>query len=100
MDKAQLDDLKQFITVTVSQTEKRLEGKISDVWEELGAIHGELAKVRGEIANVQGDLAEVRSEMADGFAGIAEALETTNSRHDKHEAKTDMRLTKLEANLL
>lgn len=68
MDQAQLDDLKQFITATVSQSEARLE-------ERLG-----------------GRIDRLEQKMDDGFAGIAEAIEQI---HD-HNAETDRRLTKLE----
>jgi hypothetical protein len=50
MNDDQLDDLKQFITATVSQAEER---------------------VRNDMATGFG---EIRKEVADGFAGVGEAI--------------------------
>ena len=75
MDEGQLDDLKQFITATVSQTEKRLEMKISDV---------------------RSELAELRNEMSGGFSGVGEAIESIHDQSTERDIEVDRRLTKLE----
>jgi len=53
MDENQLDDLKQFITATVSQTETRLVGRLENL----------------------------EQKVDDGFAGIGEAIEQINEQH-------------------
>ena len=75
MDEGQLDDLKQFITATVSQTEKRLEMKISDV---------------------RSELAELRNETSGGFSGVGEAIESIHDQSTERDIEVDRRLTKLE----
>lgn len=57
MSDTQFDDLKQFITATVSQTEERLQTQIS----------------------------QLRNEVTDGFAGIGDAIEQIHQQTEvKH----------------
>ncbi len=79
MNDQQLDDLKQFIAATVSQTEARLDGRIDGLRVELCA----------EINGLRGDLVELRNEMHEGFAGVGDAL-------DAMSGDFDTRLTHLE----
>jgi len=67
MNDQQIDDLKQFIAATVSQTEANLDGKIDSL----------------------------RQEMQDGFSGVGEAIEHILTEIDEFETKTDRRSTKL-----
>lgn len=62
------DDLKQFVAVTVSQSEQRIK------------------------ADLKQDIQTLRGEMHDGFAGIGDAIELIHEELSNH----DKRLTKLE----
>jgi hypothetical protein len=77
MDDVQIDDLKQFIAATVSQTEVRLDQKIEVLDQKVENL---------------------RQEMTDGFAGVGEAIEQIHTRVDDNQKITDARLTKLEQN--
>jgi hypothetical protein len=79
MDEDQLDDLKQFVATTVSQTEKRLDAKFTH-----------------EITQVRNELRALRGEMMDGFSGVGEAIETIHDLMTKRDAEVDKRLTRLE----
>ncbi len=68
MNDQQLDDLKQYIAATISQTEKRLHGEIT----------------------------ALRREMVDGFSGVGEAIENIYEQLDRRNTEVDKRLTKLE----
>jgi hypothetical protein len=68
MDSNQLDDLKQFITASISQAEERL-----------------LTEIK-----------EVSKEMAEGFAGVGEAIEGMHKQSDDQNKIVDARFTKLE----
>ncbi len=112
MNQKQLDDLKQFIRSTVSETEQRLEAKIVDVRDELrremselrSELRSELVSVRDELRNeladlrseLHGELVEIRQEMADGFSGVGEAIDLMYRQSDKRKAEVDARLAKLE----
>lgn len=67
----ELDDLKQFITAMLSQTETRLGERIDQLENRIDTV---------------------AAEMHDGFAGIADIIEGNNKRVDDHE----QRVTKLE----
>lgn len=71
-----MDNLKQLIAATVSQTEVRLEGRL---------------------ANLDGKIEMLHLEMQEGFAGVSEAIEDTQSRYDAQHANLDKRVAKLEA---
>lgn len=86
MNTDQLDDLKQFITATVSQSEARLE-------ERLGGRIDSLEQ------KVDDGFVRLEAKMDDGFAGIGDAIEAIHLRIDDNETsidKHDKRLTKLE----
>lgn len=68
MNENQLEDLEQFITSTVSQTEERLLNEI----------------------------VSLRSEMTDGFAGVGEAIEQIHNGIEENDTEVERRLTKLE----
>jgi hypothetical protein len=79
MNEDQLDDLKQFITTTVSQATADMATK-------------------NDIANMatKEDIASLRQEMLDGFAGVSEAIEQIHEQAEIQEAEVDRRFTKLE----
>lgn len=68
MDDTQIEDLKQFISATVSQTEARLGDKIQTL----------------------------DKKVDDGFAGVGEAIEEIHKDIETRDTKFDTRLTSLE----
>jgi hypothetical protein len=72
MNDDQLEDLKQFIAASVSQSEERLRGEMNQGFQ------------------------AVRQEMADGFLGVGEAIDTIHKQMGEQNAAVDKRLTKLE----
>ena len=72
MNDAQLDDLKQYIHATVSQSAESVK-----------------TELRSEIRASE---TRIRKDMEDGFAGVAEAITTINDKDDEQ----DKRITKLE----
>lgn len=80
MTDEQLDDLKQFLTAIVSQSETRIKSKSS---ENIKKLHDEL------IEEIYG----VRAEMREGFASIGDIVSGSNDRLDDH----DLRITALES---
>lgn len=82
MNSDQLEDLKQFITASVSQSEARLRGEIGQLGKEM---HQEFRTVR--------------QEMADGFLAVGEAIDEIHKQLDEQKkinATVDKRLTRLE----
>jgi hypothetical protein len=78
MNDDQLNDLKQFIANTVSQTEVRLAERIDKLDQRVDSLE---------------------HEVRDGFAGIGEVFDQLNQRldeRDEHDKAIDQRLTKLE----
>ena len=89
MNDQQIDDLKQFISVTIAQTEANLDNKID----------GLATKVSGLDARVSGlddKIESLRQDMLDGFAGVAEVIEELQNRYDDNNKVIDHRLTQLE----
>jgi hypothetical protein len=87
MQDKQLDDLKHFISGTVSQSEVRLREEI-------------IAAVSGVESRLDDKIAALRNEMLDGFAGVGEAIKEINARLDRRDATdtiVDQRLTRLES---
>lgn len=68
MNNDQMDDLKQFIAASASQTEERLLQKLS----------------------------ELEQKVDDGFTGIREAIEQIHQQIDENKKETDTRLARLE----
>lgn len=68
MNDDQLDDLKQFIDSRISQSEARFDDKVE----------------------------KLRREMHDGFAGVGEAIDESQTQTDKAVSGLDRRLTNLE----
>lgn len=85
MDDDQLDDLKQFIANTVSQTEQRLRDELASK-EDIAALRLEM----------DDKFKSVRLEMSDGFTGVGEAIEEVHHVIDELAKSTDRRLTRLE----
>lgn len=83
MNDAQLEDLKQFITARFSQQDEHLDLKFENFRIE---IRGEMLSLRIELKS---EIHALRTEMRDGFAGVADVIESNN--HD-----IDNRLRRLE----
>ena len=82
MNDNQLDDLKQFIAASVSQSEERLRNEMNQGFEA-----------------VRQEFQAVRQEMADGFRGVGEAIDVIHKHSDEQNelnATVDKRLTRLE----
>lgn len=79
MNNDQFDDLKQFISASISQSEERICKEMTDGFK----------AVRREIQ-------VVRQEMADGFLGVGEAIDEIHRQIEEQRETTDARLTKLE----
>lgn len=87
MNDYQIDDLKQFILATSSQTEAR-------IMQNLG---GEISQFRTEL---KGEINELRTEMRGGFEGVAVAFEETHRIIEENKVETDVRLTRLESHFI
>lgn len=83
------DDLKQFIQVTVGQSEERLSQRIDGLDGRMDGLSGRMDLLDGRMDRLENGLHELRDEVHEGFAGIADAMEATNS-------DVDARLTRLE----
>jgi hypothetical protein len=75
MNADQFDDLKQFISASISQSETRLRD------------------------DMQTGFQAVRQEMADGFLAVGEAIDDIHKQMEEHRTSTDTRLKKLEHRL-
>ena len=86
MNDDQFDDLKQFIEATVSQSETRIKDELG---ERIDGVEQRLDGVEHRLGNLE-------KKVDDGFAGVADAIETINQHLDDHETECNERLTKLE----
>ena len=90
MNNDQLDDLKQFILASISQSEGRLRHEfVTAISESEGRLRGEMSQ----------GFQTIRNEMSDGFLAVGEAIEEIHQQLEAHNAKfeeVDKRLTKLE----
>lgn len=87
MNDDQLDDLKQYIAATVSQTEQRLGGRIGGVESRLDGVESRLDGVESRLGGVESRLDRLETKVDDGFAGVGEAIELINNRLDESETK-------------
>jgi len=87
MTNDQFDDLKQFITATVSQSEARLEARLKE------EIHQSVAQLE---ENFYVKIAQLEAKVDDGFAGIGEAIEQLHHIIDERDAAVERRLVRLE----
>ena len=78
----ELDDLKQFMTALISQTEIRLSGRIDSLEVRIDQLDERLT----------GRIDRLAADMKSGFDGIANIIEPHNTQLDDHEE----RLAKLE----
>lgn len=85
MNDDQMDDLKQFIAATVSQTEARLGGRIDGVETKVGSLETKVDRLEVKVDSL-------RHEMLDGFAGVAGVVDPANDQLEDHEK----RITSLE----
>jgi hypothetical protein len=76
MQDDQIDDLKQFIASTVSQTEQRLTERIDKM-----DVH----------------LDSLEKKVEDGFSGVGEAIAEINDSMEKRNTEVNDRLTNLES---
>lgn len=77
-DEEKLEDLKQFIAATVSQTEERLSNRIENV----------------EI-KLEKKIEVLRQQMHGGFSGVGEAIEEIHVQMEKRDKEVDKRLVKI-----
>ncbi len=87
MNDDQLNDLKQFIAATVSQSTAHLATK-----DDLNSVKSDLGSVKGDLSELKTDLKRLEQKVDDGFAGIGDAIEDLH----KQQSDTDQRVTKLE----
>lgn len=78
MNNDQIDDLKQFITATVSQTEERLSESIDELNQKADSLEQSLILLREEVRS--------------GFEGVGDAVEEIH----QHNAQVELRLNSLE----
>jgi len=74
MNEEQFDDLKQFITSTVSQSETRLKQELAS---------------KAELRALQTEFRTLQEEVRDGFAGVGEAIEASAVGMDRRLNKFD-----------
>lgn len=86
MNDDQLDDLKQFITATVSQTEARLTERIDGIDTRLGSLEQKVGTLEQKV-----DVLEQKVD--DGFAAIGEILADTTANNDAHNEEVAEQLT-------
>lgn len=92
MNEGQLNDLKQFIADTVSQTEVRLTGRID-------GLEGRMDGLEHRMGGLEQRLESLEHEVRDGFAGIGEVIEQLNQRFDDRDKEVDQRFTNLEGQI-
>lgn len=80
-DQFDVDDLKQFIEATVSQSEVRLREEITDT------VSQSESRLRQEMGDLRQEMGELHQEMRDGFAGVGEAFAPANDQLEDHEAR-------------
>lgn len=93
MDEKQFIELKQYILMTISVVESRLEKKIVDLKDE---VMLESTTLRKGLSQLQEELSQHRKETAAGFLGVGEAIEEINNRYDRRFDMTEGRIAKLE----
>lgn len=103
MDKDQLDDLKQFIATTVSQSEARLRTELRKEWK--SDLQAGLAGLKSELriewrSDLARETSALRQEMREGFAAVAETLDEIHAYLHRRDAEIDRRLTRLEQHLI
>jgi hypothetical protein len=87
MNDVQIDDLKQYISATVSQSAESVKSELRT------EIRSEIRSVKTELrAEIQAAKTEILKETRAGFASIAESLTLAHDADAEH----DRRLTRLE----
>jgi hypothetical protein len=71
MNNERMDDLKQYISGAISQSEQSLEKNLT-------------AKIQAVRTELKTDIQTVRTEMHAGFAGAAEPIDRLNDTVDDH----------------
>jgi len=90
MSNDQLDDLKQFISASISQSEERVKKELKE------EISSSVSQSEGRLRE---EIQAIRQEMSDGFLGVGEAIDEMHKQIAEQSAVTDRRLTKLEQQL-
>ena len=99
-----IDDLKQFITATITQQSSDIRGDISGIHGEISGIHGKISGIRGDISDLRQDVTSLRKDVArvdtkvdDLAAFMAEAMDNYDQSTSKQLTDHDRRITKLES---
>lgn len=83
MNEELIEDLKQFITATISQ----------QLSLQLGELHEEISGIRTDMSKMEQRLSGQMKEISDS---VAEAMTNTNEEVDKQIQDHEKRITKLE----
>ena len=84
MNKADLDDLKQYIFATISQSESRIVEKLEErILESETRLESRLESRLGKRID------DLRTEMLAGFAGLADAFEIVHEDIEKLRLKPE-----------
>jgi len=83
MDEVMLNDLKQFIAVTISQ--------------QTSELRSDMAKMSGDIQEVRGDIKRIDQKFDNLTEHVAEALDTANEATHKQLQNHEKRIRKLES---
>ena len=116
MNDDQIDDLKQYIAVTISQVTAdmatksdigvlkgdigTLKGDIGTLKGDIGTLKGDIGVLKGYIGLLKSDLVDLRthvdSRLNELQASIADSLSVTNDSVEEQIVAHDVRLTRLE----
>jgi uncharacterized protein YoxC len=96
MNDQQIDDLKQFISVTIAQTEANLDNKIDGLATKVSGLDARVSGLDARVSGLDDKIESLRQDMLDGFAGVAEVIEELQNRYDDNNKVIDHRLTQLE----
>lgn len=100
MNDDQLDDLKQFVAATVSQSEQRL---TNDLGGRIDGLETKVSSLDDKVSSLETKVSSLEAKVDSGFAGVGEAIEQIHlqadertQQHEQRHAIVDQRLTKLE----
>lgn len=86
-NEAIIQDLKQFIAAAVSQSEERINDRLSQVETRLGGVEARLGKVEirlsGRISDLEAKVDTIHDAIADTFAQANQATESAIREHDQ-----------------
>jgi ABC-type transporter Mla subunit MlaD len=96
MNDDQLDDLKQFIAASISQSEARMTACIDGLETKVGGLEQKIGGLTQRFDRLEKKVDSLEQKIDDGFAGIAEALEINIDRIDERQDRFDKTLKKPE----